>query len=267
VIEAYIISKSQCITISGYLSITIALSLARTHLRSGLSRGLLSVVAGSARSRCAAHYGLACTLEAILSICAAGQGIFQIVIGSFLKELSVLQSLNKFKLLTLHSLNHLLMLEAFLLLADHLILDLLFCTHLLFYQLALLLLLSLYLLSLDHLLNGVVLDVLLLLDHMKEIALILLLLLNVFDLFSHLVLLVTARRLHIILHLFLDGTILRLSQHLLLLFLALTLGSLLSDLHIALACLKDIGGALLGFIELFPSLGLFLLEQSNTVRK
>ncbi len=178
-----------------------------------------------------------------------------------------MQSLNQFKLLSLHALNHLLMLEAFLLLADHLVLDLLLRAHLLLYQLTLLLLLSLHLLSLDHLLDGVVFDVLLLLDHVKEVALILLLLLNVFDLLPDLVLLVTARRLHIILHLFLDGAVLRLTKHLLFLFLALTLGSLLSDLHVALACLKDIGGALLGFIELFPSLGLFLLEQSNTVRK
>jgi hypothetical protein len=110
------------------------------------------------------------------------------------------------------------------------------------------------------LLDGVVLDVFLLLDDVQEVALVLLLLLNVLDLLADLLLLVSARRLHIVFHLFLDGTVLRLSEHLLFLLLALALRTLLSDLHVALAGLKDISRSLLGFIEFLPSLSLFLLE-------
>ena len=108
---------------------------------------------------------------------------------------------------------------------------------------------------------------LLLLDHVQEVTLILLLALDIVDLLLDLFLHVAAGSLDVILHLFLDGAVLRLSKHLLFLLLPLTLRSLLSDLHVALAGLKDVGRALLGFIEFLPSLGLFLLEESDTVRE
>lgn len=193
------------------------------------------------------------------------KSIFQVVIGSLLEELSVLQSLDEFKLLSLHAFDHGLVLNAFLLLPHHLVFYLLLCAHLLLNQLTLLFLTSLYLLSFDHLLQRVVLHVFLLLDNLHVVSLLSLLILDCIDVSLDLFLEVAPCLINILPVLLLDSSELSLSEHLFLLLLALSFLALLLHFHVALACNQNVVRALLCLVELLPRLLLLLLEKGNSV--
>lgn len=221
----------------------------------------MSIVGGSAGARSVADNGLACALV------VSTKGIFKVIISCFLEQLGVLQALDEFELLSLHALNHLLVLNALLLLPHHLIFNLLLGAHLLLNQLALLLLASLILLTLNHLLKRVVLYVLLLFDDLHEVALLTFLILDCVDLPLDLLLEVTPGHIHVLAVLLLNSAVLRLTEHLFFLLLSLSLHALLLNLHVALSRHQDVVGPLLGLVELLPGLLLLLLEQGDPVRE
>lgn len=157
------------------------------------------------------------------------------------------------------------MLDTFLLLTHHLILNLLLCTHLLLDKFSLLLFTSFHLLSLDHLFQRVVLDVFLLLDDLHKVTLFTLLILYCVYITLNLFFEVATSHIHVLAVLLLDGAVLSLTEHLFLLLLSLSFLAFLLHLHIALSCNEYVIGPLLGFIELLPRLLLFLLEQCDSI--
>lgn len=99
-----------------------------------------------------------------------------------------------------------------------------------------------------------ILDLFLMLLHLHEVFLLALLHLEVVDVSPDFVLQVSPLGIHVALDLLLHLHALRPSEGLLFLLLPLTLHSVGSDLHVALARAENVGGALLGLVELFPSL-------------
>ena len=159
------------------------------------------------------------------------------------------------------------MLDPLLLLAHHLVLDLLLRAHLLLDELALLLLARLDLLTLDYLLERRVLHVLLVPHDLHEVTLLPLLQLHALHLATHLVLQVPPGHVHVLLVLLLGRTVLSLTELLFMILLSLPLDAFLLYLDVSLACDEYVVGAFLGLVELLPRLLLLLLEQRDPIRQ
>jgi len=185
---------------------------------------------------------------------ATTQSALEVLIGSLLKQLGVLQSLNKLKLFALHALNHCLMLDALVLLPKHLVLNLLLGAHLSLHQVALPLVKGFSLLTLDHLLQRIVPYNLLVLLYLHEVFLLTLLHLKVVYIAFDFILKVSLRCINIHSDCLLSITVLLLPMVLFFLFLSVTFLSLSCNFQVTLACAEDIVGALFSFVEFFPCL-------------
>lgn len=157
------------------------------------------------------------------------------------------------------------MLNPLVLLAHHLVLNLLLCAHLLLNELPLLLLTRLHLLALNDLLERAIFDLLLVAHNLQEVALLPLLHLHVIDFSPHLILEVAPCHIHVLLVHLLGGPVLSLAQLLLLLLLPLPLLALLLNLHVALASHQDVSRSFLSLVEFLPRLLLLLLEQCDSI--
>ena len=152
------------------------------------------------------------------------------------------------------------MLKPLLFLPDYFLLDLLSGSSLLFGKISIFLVDSVLLLVLDHLLEGTVLQVLLLFLHLEHVLLFTLFLLNVLNIPLYLLFKTFFLTFNILLQLFLNCSILLLSDLFFFLFLSKPFHFLLLRLHISLLLSHNVFGSLLCFINLLPCLYTITLD-------